>query len=182
MYLASAVLKRFHDQGSPAEDLPFVKWYCYLALYRSQEALDGIIRNFPSLPASILMRLIVFPLGKWFYEPGDRLGHKIAAILLEPSTARDRLTSGVYVSEDPDDAIGRVETGLKKVIAAEDAARKLRKADIDYSIRALKDLDALIDAGLKQGVIDPSEAQLIRAADEARKAVVRVDDFSQDLT
>lgn len=182
MYLASAVLKRFHDQGSPPEDLPFVKWYCYLALYRCQEALDGIIRNFPNLPASILMRLIVFPLGKWFYEPGDRLGHKIATILLEPSEARDRLTRGVFVSEDPDDAIGRVELGLGKVIAAEEAAKKLRKADIDYRIRALKDLEALINEGLKQGVIDPAEAQLIRAADDARKSVVRVDDFSQDLT
>ena len=181
MYLASAVLKRFHDHGSPPEDLPFVKWYCYLALYRCQEALDGVIRNFPNKPAGWLMRLVVFPLGKWFFEPGDKLGHKIAGILQEPSEARDRLTRGVFVSEDPDDAIGRTEVGLKKAIAGEEASKKLRKANIDYHIRALKDLEALINEGLKQGVIDPSEAQLIRAADEARRAVVMVDDFTQDL-
>ncbi|MDH5631470.1 MAG: acyl-CoA dehydrogenase [Gammaproteobacteria bacterium] len=181
MYLASAVLKRFHDQGSPPDDLPFVKWYCYLALYRCQEALDGVIRNFPSKPVGWIMRLVVFPVGKWFFEPGDRLGHKIATTLLEPSEARDRLTEGVFVSNDANDAMGRVEVALPKVIAAEEATKKLRKADIGYEYRALKDLEGLIDEALKRGVIDASEAQLVRAGDEARRSVVRVDDFPQDM-
>lgn len=181
MYLISAVLKRFEDQGRPEADVPMLRWFCDLALYRCQEALDGVLRNFPHRPAAWLMRLMIFPLGRHFRPPADRLGREVGSLLLSPSEARDRLTSGVYVSSDPDDAIGRVELALDKVIAAEDASKKLRKADIAWQVTALRDLEAVLAEGLKQQVINQAEADAIRAASAARKPVIRVDDFPQDL-
>ena len=180
LYLASATLKRYQDDGKPKDDLPFVQWVCDNSLYQCQQALDGIIRNFPNRFAMMLMRLVIFPLGRHFRPANDHLGHQIASILLEPSEARDRLTQGIFVSSDPEDAIGRIEHGLDKVIAAEAASKKLRKADIGYRASMLGDLETLLKTAVDQNIIDNGEAELIRVADRARKAVIMVDDFPPD--
>src|SRR2546425_10567183 len=48
MYLASATLKRYEDQGRLREDLPLVRWSVRDALYHAQLAFDQILSNFPS--------------------------------------------------------------------------------------------------------------------------------------
>ncbi|MFX8227169.1 acyl-CoA dehydrogenase domain-containing protein, partial [Acinetobacter baumannii] len=39
LYLVSAVLKRFEDEGRQEEDLPYVDWSVQDALHRAQEAI-----------------------------------------------------------------------------------------------------------------------------------------------
>ena len=82
MYLASAVLKRFEDQGRPDADLPLVTWACRDLLYCAQERLHGIIRNFPNRFVAALLRVLVFPAGRDYYMPSDRLEHKIASLVV----------------------------------------------------------------------------------------------------
>src|SRR5262249_59169301 len=48
LYLASMVLKHYQDQGSPPDDLPLVEWSCRTLLYKTQEQLHGLMRNFPN--------------------------------------------------------------------------------------------------------------------------------------
>lgn len=181
MYLASATLKRFHDQGMPAEDVPMLRWVCDYCLYESEQALDGLLRNFPNRPIAWLLRVILFPLGRHAQAPTDRLGHQIASLLLEPSEARDRLTRGVYISDNPDDAVGRLEVGLDKVLAAESAMGKLAKAGFPYQVTALGDFEGLLQHGLQSAVLTADEADLLRQAEPARQAVIRVDDFPPDM-
>ena len=183
LYLASAVLKRYQDQGKPQADLALVRWNCDLALYQSQQALDGLLRNFPNKPIAVIMRLIIFPVGRHFRPPTDKTGHEIASILIEPSSTRDRLTDGVFLSDDPEDAIGRVEVGLEKVIVAEPAAKKLRKAkEIGYHVRALEGFEALLAEGISKHVISENEAALLRSANDARQTAIKVDDFPPDFS
>ena len=47
LYLASAVLKRFEDDGRPEEDLPFLTWAMDDRLHTVQERLRGVLANFP---------------------------------------------------------------------------------------------------------------------------------------
>ena len=48
LYLASAVIKQYHDDGRPEEDWPLVK-YAYLDLtYRIEERMSELVLNFPS--------------------------------------------------------------------------------------------------------------------------------------
>lgn len=183
LYLASAVLKHYQDQGRPQTDLPLVRWNCDLSLHLCQQAIDGLIRNFPNRFIAMVMRIVIFPVGRHFRPPSDKIGHEIASILIEPSSTRDRLTDGLFLSNDPEDAIGRVEVGLEKVIAAEPAARKLRKAkEIKYHVRALEGFEALLAEGISKNVISESEAELLRVARDARQAVIKVDDFPPDLS
>jgi len=50
MYLTSATLKHFIDQGSQESDLPPMRWACDDSLYRIQEALRSLFRNLPFPP------------------------------------------------------------------------------------------------------------------------------------
>jgi acyl-CoA dehydrogenase len=177
LYLASAVIKRFEDQGRPAEDVPLMRWAADYAIHQAEKTLVVILKNFPSRFLEWLLGGLVFPAGRRFHVPTDRLGHDCAKLLLEPSAARDRLTDGVYVSRDPADVTGRVEDALPKVIAAETLERKLYKL-VDDSPMLHGDLDAQLREALARGLINPSEAELVRAAHQARRAVITVDDFA----
>ncbi len=179
LYLISATLKRFHDQGRPAEDLPLLQWACDESLYQLQESLRGLLRNLPLRPLALALKFIIMPLGKSYHMPTDRLGHKAAAMILKPSPARDRLTDGIFVPTSRDEQLGRIEYALTTVIAAEEIDRMLRSAIKTGRVPKLKD-DALIDAGLAAGIIEQSEADIVREAVRARRDVIMVDDFSPD--
>lgn len=179
LYLISATLKRFHDQGSPKEDLPLLQWACDDALYQMQESLRGLLRNLPMRPLATLLRVMIMPWGKSYHLPDDRLGHKATRILLSPSETRDRLTTGIYVPESDDEALGRLESALSKVINAESVERMLRSAVKNGKLTKSRE-DELVDRGLAAGVIEPSDAELLRDAIAARRAVIQVDDFSPD--
>src|SRR5687768_6867157 len=96
MYLVSATLKRYEDQGRLTQDLPLVRWAVRDALYRAQQALDGILSNFPVKGLATLLRWMIFPRGLRLRPPLDSRNHDCAQIALEPGAARDRLTAGMY--------------------------------------------------------------------------------------
>ncbi len=178
LYLASAVLKRFEDQGRPVADLPLMRWACDDALHAIQEGLDGLLRNFPNRPLAWALRGMIFPLGQRFAAPSDRLGHKVASLLLEPSPARDRLTDGIFIPTAPEEPIARLDDALMKTIAAEAVEQKLHHATKTGIISADDDLDTLLREGLKHQVINEQDAETVRTANAARNEVIRVDAFA----
>lgn len=179
LYLISACLKRFHDDGQPEEDLPLLQWACDDALYQMQESLRGLLRNFSMRPLAGLLRFIIMPWGKSYHLPVDKLGHKAAQLLLSPSAARDRLTKGIFVPQGDDEALGRLEDALTKVINAESVERMLRAAVKSGKLDKARE-EALVQQGLAAGVIEADEAEQIRAAIAARREVIKVDDFAPD--
>ena len=175
MYVCSAALKRHEDAGRPAEDLPLVEWSVRYSLFRVQQALDQILRNFPVTWIGIALRWLVFPLGRSFRYPNDRTGREVARLLLEPSAARDRLTAGIYVDDRPDDVTGRMEHALELALQAEPIEQRLRKRRIEKP--ALLDHDDWLDQLVRDEVIDSAEARTLRAWEAARQAAIAVDRF-----
>ena len=179
LFMASAVLKRFEDTGRPEADRPLMEWSVRHCLFQTQVALDQILRNFPSTIVGILLRGVVFPLGRRYRTPNDRLTRQAAELLLEPSEARDRLTEGAYINNDPNDVTGCLDYALECTVAAADAARKLKKS------REQRPFDADYPTWLKQlvekGVIDQAEAGLLETAEIASRKVIMVDDFPNDF-
>ena len=179
MYMASAVLKRFEDTGRPAEDQPLLEWSVRHALFETQVALDQILRNFPSTTVGLLLRGIVFPLGRRYRTPNDRLTQACARILLEESPARDRLTAGVFVSDDPEDVTGCIEHALKAVLAAEEAERKLKASG--HSRPYELNYDSWLQKLAGEGVMSSAEVALLSKAAAAVNTVIQVDDFPNDV-
>src|SRR5204862_81192 len=114
MYLASATLKRYEDQGRLRDDLPLVRWSVRDALYRAQLAFDQILSNFPSKTLATLLRMALFPRGMPFRPPLDSRNHECARIALEPGSARDRLTAGKFAASDLATQAGRTLLARQK--------------------------------------------------------------------
>jgi len=179
LYLVSATLKRYHDQGRPVEDFPLVQWACDDAFYRMQESMRGILRNLPIPGLGSVLRFVIMPWGKPFHLPDDDLGHKVVGVLLKPSVARDRLTQGVYVPTATDQALGRIEDALNKAIAAEPVERKLKEAVRLGHLPKIGDGETL-KRGLEEGIISEEEGEILADAIAARRDVIMVDHFSPD--
>jgi len=176
LYLLSCVLKRYEDDGRHEADRTIVDLAARNGLYRFQEAMAGAIDNFPVAPARMLMRALVFPLGRRFKPAPDRLGKEAVRHVLTPGDVRDRLTRYVYVSHDPRDPTGLLETGMEKVIAAEEAEKKVERAIRAGKVRRFHGIDWIGDA-LHQGILTEAEAQLLREAEAITDRVIGVDSF-----
>ena len=180
LYLCSATLKRFKDDDRPAADLPLLHWSIQDALYRMQQAFDGLLDNFPGrVFGARLLRFLVFPLGKSFSPPSDELGHKVAKLMLAPGEARDRLTAGIYMPASADEPLNVLEQALQCAVVSEAVETKLRAAVKAGRIPAQR--DEKITAALKQRVITANELELMGKMDHLRRRVIMVDDFPPDF-
>jgi acyl-CoA dehydrogenase len=176
LYMLCCVLKRYEDDGKPANDRLIVAHAAQNALYRNQEALLGAIENFPVAPVRWLMSWVVFPFGARHRPAPDWLGHKIVSLVLEPGEVRDRLTRHIYISRDVNDPTGLLEVTLEKVIRAEDAEKKLDRAIRQGLVKRYHGLDWIGDA-MKKDIITESEAQLLRDVETLTARVIAVDHF-----
>lgn len=179
IYLTSCVLKRFEDDGRPEADRPIVAFAAANGLHRFEEALRGTVENFPNPLVRAALRVLVFPFGRHYYPAPDDLGHKVVRLAIEPGAVRDRLTRDIFVSEDPDDVLGLLEVTLKKVVAAEEAEKKLERAIRAGIVRRYHGLD-WIAAAAEAGTITESEALLLREAETLTARVIAVDHFAPE--
>jgi acyl-CoA dehydrogenase len=176
LFILACVLKRFEDDGRLMSDQDIVALCAANGLYRFQEALHGVIDNFPVAPARWLMSAVVFPLGRPYRPASDALGHRVAKLVLDTPEARDRLTRHIYVSSDVDDPTGLLEVTLKKVIAAEEAEKKLERAIRAGTIRRFHGFDWIGEA-MAKGIVTESEGQQLREVDALVARVIAVDHF-----
>jgi len=182
MYLGTACLKHYKDHGEPEADRPLVEWAVQHCLYNIQSALDGILRNFPSRPLGVALRGVVFPLGRRRHAPDDRLTHRVAELLLEPSETRDRLTAGMYLSDSDEDAIGGLEDALRKVLAAEPLLKKLKEQGHRFERAPGHTYRDWVDELVSEELVTRDEGDTLMAAREATLKVIAVDDFPSNTT
>jgi len=180
LYLVSATLKHYEDQGRIREDLPLIRWAVRDAAYTAQEAIDAILSNFPVKSIATLLRWTIFPLGMSFRPPLDSRNHECAKIVLEPGAARDRLTAGIYVPKSESDPTGALEAAFLATIACEPVDEKLRKAVKKGTIVPQPGID-LGSLGIQNKIITAEELALWQRKETLRRNVIKVDDFPQDF-
>ncbi|WP_396957599.1 acyl-CoA dehydrogenase [Nitrosomonas sp.] len=180
MYLCSATLKRFEDDGRPAADLPLLHWSVQDALYRIQQAFHEFLLNFPvSRITRGLLRFIVFPRGMRCLPPADSLSHEVARLILAPGEVRDRLTAGIYLPEQDNEPLALLKKALACTIDCEPIEARLRQAVKDKAITAHE--HEQINQALAQGIITSKESASLEQMKTLRRRVIMVDDFSADL-
>ena len=185
LYLISATLKRFEDEGRQQEDLPLVRWGVEDSLYKAQHALDGVLANYPNRLAAGLVRVLSFPFGLPYREPSDRLGSEIAELMQTPGAARERLVSDSYVPHPEVDALGYGELVFELNPRFTQIDEKLRDAVKQGLLapmpQSLADLAAWTDAARQQGLIDADERRVLDDYARYGAQVVKVDDFPTDF-
>ena len=180
LYLASAALKRYEDNGEPAEELPLLQWSVRDAFCRIDAGFIELLENLPFRIISTFLPYIIFPYGREFKPPRDVLGRQVVDLLMGPNPTRERLTAGVYIPKDENEAVGALEAALRAVIAAEPVEAKLRAAVKAGTISG-RFADELAAQGLAKSVISQAENETLTRARALRRKVIMVDDFPQDL-
>jgi len=178
MYLASMVLKHHDNQGRPAADLPLVEWACRSLLYQAQEQLHLFLRNFPNRLLAAFMRLVIFPRGLTYFAPSDRLGRDIVELIINPTDARERLTSHVYKALEPSNALGLLQQALGLADAAETLEKRIRIEGVKTGRVTALDLPGRITQAERLGIIDGAEAATLRDYDARVLDLINVDDFA----
>jgi acyl-CoA dehydrogenase len=182
LYLTAATLRRFEAEGRREEDLPFLRWSMDLAFHRMQEAFDGLYANLRVTGMTWLFR---GPIGLWSRinrfssGPRDRDGHLVARVLRTPGAQRERMTSGVHVPESADRPLGRLEQTLEIVTQTVELDKRLKTASRAGEIPRYP-LDDQLDAALEKGILNETEAELVRRAEAMRYDAITVDDFTRE--
>ncbi len=179
LYLASASIKRFEDNGAPEDEVALLDWSCSYSLYKSQEALDELLKNYPVRAVALILRVIIFPLGRRFRHASDRLDHSVARMLMSPSAVRDRLTGGIFIPEDKGEILRRLEDLLPEAIAAEPLEDRLRKA-IKKGIINQRDREDELKDAVKEELFTEDDAEKLKALSPMVDDIIRVDDFPKD--
>ena len=177
LYLASATLKRYQDEGRQTEDLALVQWAVEDSLYKLQDSLDDLLNNFP-MGLGHVLRIILFPLGRPLKRPSDMLDHKVAKIMQTPCASRDRLGKGQFLTACENNAVGIQEQTFKDIIASEPLHDKVCRA-AGKRIPFMW-LDKVAAEGKALGVLNDDEVALLERAEIGRMKSINVDDFDPD--
>ncbi len=179
MYLCSATLKHFEDQGEPEADLPLLHYACQQTMHDAQQAMLAVFYNLPFRPIAKTLRALMFPFGKPYAPPSDKLIHDVARLALSPSSTRDRLTEGAYLSDDPADPAGRIEYAFQQSILAEDVEKKLKKLFKQGKLKGRTHTERITEA-MQHSLITKEQGEQLHTSWLAMRDAIRVDSFTAE--
>jgi acyl-CoA dehydrogenase len=177
MYLASMVLKHHENQGRQEQDLPIVEWACRTLLYHAQEQLHGFLRNFPNRLLAGVMRALIFPRGRIYSAPGDRLGRRVAELVTTPTEARERFGQNIYRTLHADNPLGLLQEALLLAVQLEPLEKRIRVEGVNTGKVTALDLPGRIQQALTAGILSETEAAALRDYDRKVMDLINVDDF-----
>jgi acyl-CoA dehydrogenase len=177
LYLVSATLKRYQDDGRLTEDLPLVQWAVEDSLYKLQDSLDDLLNNFP-MGLGHALRWVIFPFGRPVKRPTDTLDHKVAQIMQTPCASRDRLGKGQFFTNSEHNAVGIQEQTFIDILACEPLYDKVCKAA--GKRLPFMWLDKIAAEGKALGILSEAEIALLERAEIGRMKSINVDDFDTE--
>ncbi len=176
LYLSSATLKRFDNDGCPEEDLPLVHWGLQDSLKQTEVAIDEFLANFPNPVLGKLLRVLLMPFGRVRKAPNDKLDSQVAQIIQTPSATRTRLGRHQYLAATEHNPVGKIEQALDVILQAEPIFTKLcQTLGQRYPFTHL---DERAKLGLEKKILTEQEAQLLTEAEAHRLYTINVDDFA----
>lgn len=193
MYIGTATLRRFEEEGRRPEDLALAKFVLKRCLSEIQKAFDGIFDNMYAVEVrgggkkftyGLLKLVFKDFFGAWSRvnsigsQASDHLQHAVVNGLLKGGDLRARLTEGIYLPKDRHEPTGRLDYAMEVILKAEVAERKIRDA-VKAKVLPKGKPAALIEEARAKNVITAEEVRLMKEAVEVRWDAIQVDDFSE---
>ncbi|HAT31123.1 MAG TPA: acyl-CoA dehydrogenase [Janthinobacterium sp.] len=186
MYLISATLKRYEDEGRQDADAPYAHWSVQDALLKAQGALIGVLENFPNRPLAFLVRLIVFPFGLPYRAPSDALGGYVAEAMQTAGASRERLLADCFVAEDMSDPIACGELAFALLPQVEAIEHRFKPAFHSGALapipQSLPEMQDWVTGAAANGLITAEERRAMSDFARFTDLSVHVDDFPADLS
>ncbi len=181
LYMGSAVLKQhaLTAEDKQAAMLPVVQWLCQDLLYQLQNTIHELLINFPNQMIAGALRAHIFPFGRHFNPPNDRLTSVVATMLVEPSVLRQHLMQGVYASDAQNNIVKQMNQILEQAIEVEPLIQKLNHATRDKLITGMT-FEALVADAIDAQLLTASEGQRLLEVNRAKFSIIDVDDFAPE--
>ncbi len=179
LYLCSATLKHFYDQGEPDEQMVYVDWstqYCFYQIYR---VLQLVFENYPWHWFGRLMLWFCFPFSKGYRYPKDALSFQLADSMQKNITLRETLTELCYIGKSPEDPLGRIEKAFLAQIKAEPILSKLKKGLAKSEIKEVLTLAEKAKKAYNSGEISELERDQLIELETLQRDALAVDEFSR---
>ncbi|WP_058529088.1 acyl-CoA dehydrogenase [Legionella londiniensis] len=177
LYLLSGVLHHYHCAGEPEDELPLLHWSCQYLLNQCEQAVKGVICNFPVRWARPILKICLQPLGLRRILPSDNLAHQLAQLLTRPNEVRANLTRYVFQENRENCPVGQLEDVFQKLCHAEPLEKKLSQAVKAGMLQSLSVLEQINEAQ-EQGILSKEETEYLQEIERLRQKVIAVDDFS----
>jgi acyl-CoA dehydrogenase len=175
LYQGGALLKRYKDIAVWGEERPLMEWGLQYSLFEMQNALVGVLQNFPLPFVGRLLMGIIFPFGKPYAEPSDALEKELAHIVMGTRARRHAVIGGIYFppAGNVDENVSLLETALLHVEYVEPFERKLASAKKAKTIANANDFASAV----REGIITEQQKEALEEAARLREKVIAVDDF-----
>jgi len=180
LYLASAVLKYYYDEGEKAVDLPNAEWALQDSLAKIDEAFREFFANFPNRGIAAMMKFVVFPpLSGRAKQPTDKLGQTIALQMMENTELRARYAEGVYTGS-ANEPLGRVEAAFQMCQTIEPLYNKFARAVAKGKTPGCYGTEAQLAACVEQQILTAEEAKQVAEYDALRADAMLTDAFTKE--
>jgi acyl-CoA dehydrogenase len=176
LYMACASLKYYEDNGKRESDDIFLTWVLEHCLFNAQESLINVLDNYPLSKLAKGIKFVLFPYGKPFKMPSDKLEHKMSVSMLGDGGMRSVFKAMCYVPLDINDPVGRMEVAFQAVLLVEPVKVKIRLAIKAHKLPKAP-YKVIIPRALEAGVITQTEADDLQKALQYTNDVIQVDEF-----
>lgn len=178
LFIACGIL-RYHDTGAhSAAATAHADYAVRRSLNAAQGALSAFCDNFPVRWLGGMLKILCLPPGSAVRAPDDDAVRSLGDLIMEPNPVRDALAAMVYVSDDPNDAVGRLESTYNLLLQVDEAWQAFARARGKGEVEAVDTADALEEAARK-GIIDRAEIAALAEYDARRHDCLLTDDFEQ---
>jgi acyl-CoA dehydrogenase len=182
LYLASTVLKYYHDQDYPITDKDYVQWCIETCLFNIQVACDDLLDNFPKRWLGKVLHFIIFPFGNAYRKPRDVLHQKIIAPMLTHSEFRDRITKYCYLNKKVADPLTRLDAAMDMQPHIEPLMKKFQIALRNGKVLGQGNFEQRVHAAGSAGILTPDEVQSLIDYQVLQQEIIKVNEFSFDFT
>lgn len=178
LFIACSVLKYHGAHPRTEEEDAHAAYALTLALHKAQQALLNFYQNFPSRFIAWALKMATFPLGSPYRAPADTDIRKLGNLIMEDNPVRQRLAGYVYVSPDPEDAVGRVETTYQMLLSLGDVWNAFSRAQAKGEVTG-ETLEQRLEDAVAKGIIQQADVEPLKAYDARRYDCLLTDHFEQ---
>lgn len=179
LYMASASLKYFQDAGERPDHLPSIQWCLAYCLHHCQEACDELFNNFPSRILGKILSWVCFPWGRLANKPQFNSEDQLLENMLTTSAFREEMTRHIFVGENKQDTLVKIQTFMKHATVHEAILKRLMKAQREGKIPE-GDILSILDQALEGKWISEDEKMQFEITEKLRRDIMQVDEFEFD--
>ncbi len=182
LLIACAILKYHATLPRDAANDAHATYALHRSLHQAQQALEDFCRNFGHFGIARVMKWLFFPFGRpnGAHRPHDDLIRTLGEQIMSPTSVREALARGAYISRDPQDSIGRVEATYNKLLEVEKEYHAFLKAEGHGKLSG-HDMKAKLEDAASQGLIPEDKVQAILEYDAMRYDCLLTDAFDKQL-